>query len=546
MDDDVQNLLKFTELSNAPISDAEKCRLRALISSIRKEIDLIDSRAAHPTDLSERRSLLTRLARGVKRRIVRALISNVRKDINPGPLIDPISHQQLSRSLRTEKSALLSRLESAVSPIRDLPVEIIGAILSSCINSDSSVHLEELEPNDSPWNLAQICSVWRDVALGLPSLWNDVWVYFSCHSQGRQWDRLRDLLEAFLSRARASAQNVTISLHISIATMGNDHRRPPSHLIFIESIVSRVLKPHIGRLRYLGLSPAEAFLPIMNDSGMVQSSQMKSIFLRCSQIDLLRWEDKIPSFDTSNLRRVTLRSLPGHPHLSAFRFPWSQLTHLTISNPPFGFVDGHQVLRQCTSLVSCCIDIPPDSHCGGDLRPIVLRDLGSLTVRAHNCLGTLHGRFLRPLVLPSLKHLDIDSACQVLWSEADVTQLVRHNTPQSVRSKDLMGNIVSAVLTQVPLLTELEVSFDQQQSHSADALLTAIARGDLVPNIQSFSLCHSTYHGRYPGDSRSITIQCRPEEVRPEFWKILVRVSEEMPKGMIFKANGIVFGALKV
>ena len=65
-DDDIQNLLKYTDSSNAPLPDAAKRRLRAQCA-VRKDIDLIDSSITHQhspdfsSPCNEKYSLLTNL-----------------------------------------------------------------------------------------------------------------------------------------------------------------------------------------------------------------------------------------------------------------------------------------------------------------------------------------------------------------------------------------------------------------------------------------------------------------------------------------------------
>jgi hypothetical protein len=229
----VLDLLRIVESSNAPLLDAEKRQLRALISSLPKYID---------------------------------------------PIHSTISHRQ-SRdfvSPHTAKSALLLRLEAALSPIRDLPLEIIAEILSSCVLEP--INLTVLAPENAPWNLTQICSVWRGVALGLPTLWNDIVVEFPCNKDNK-CVHLRNILEIFLSRAG----NSTISLNMSATTFRayNPFCQP-----FIDSIINCV-QPHVTQLKVLELHPSEIFLPILElPSGVAQALEVVSLEFDKDGIDL--------------------------------------------------------------------------------------------------------------------------------------------------------------------------------------------------------------------------------------------------------------------
>jgi hypothetical protein len=381
-DDSVQNLLRFTDSSNAPLPDAAKRQLQALISTVRKDImiDLIDSPSSQSRDSPD------------------------------------------FASLRSEKSALLARLKAAVSPIRDLPLEIVEEILSSCISA--TVDLAALELGDPPWNLTQICAAWRGVALGLPSLWNNIAVEFPC-SQRERCAHLRNKLDIFLSRTG----NSTISLNLR-ATMFLDDN--PSCRPFIDSIINCV-RPHAGRLRLLELQPAQVFMPIMVlPSALVHA--LEFVCLNFTKEDNssprffgpgIGFTNKITAFETArNLHSVTLISEYADMHLSVFRFPWSQLTHLIILDTFVYFADGHEVLRQCTGLVSCSTGITTDIMCYATLPPTLLRNLVSLTIHAYDAEEE-HGRFLEPFVLPSLRHLELASeGCA--WSEMNVLQLPFH------------------------------------------------------------------------------------------------------------------------
>jgi F-box-like len=131
-----------------------------------------------------------------------------------------------------------------------LPKELITEIFSHCVTE--TVDLGALGLADCPWNLAQICSSWRAVALSSPNLWNDIAVQLPYHRLG-EFVHLRNLLEIFLSRAG----NSSISLNITAAV---DEYPPDPKLV--DSIVSLV-RLHIGQFRHLGLQPVGAMMPIL-------------------------------------------------------------------------------------------------------------------------------------------------------------------------------------------------------------------------------------------------------------------------------------------
>jgi hypothetical protein len=166
-----------------------------------------------------------------------------------------------------------------------------------------------------------------------------------------------------------------------------------------------------------------------------------------------------------------------------------------------------------------------DVVCDATLPPTLLPNLISLTVHAYYEVEK-HGRFLQPFILPSLQHLELASPnhAPAPWSEMHVTHLIRRSKPakfECFRCTALTVRDVSAILTEVPLLKELSLCFrlGRESDPSLDALITAIARGNLVPNIRSFELevIQVNAVGLWPRRMPRITVHCRPEEIRPSF-----------------------------
>jgi hypothetical protein len=130
----------------------------------------------------------------------------------------------------------------------------------------------------------------------------------------------------------------------------------------------------------------------------------------------------------------------------------------------------------------------------------------------------------------------------------NITELIRGSTKlKHFHSIFLHPQILSSILTELLSLKELSLWFDRGISRlglddSVDALVTAIARGDLVPNIQAFDL--RWYNVLMLGriiHSR-ITLRCRPEEVRPGFRDILITLSKQGSIDVFYEADGVVLG----
>ena len=486
-DVELKNLLKSTESSNDPLPEAVKHRLWAQISSLRAEIDLIDS----STTASHR-----------------------------------LEHSPDSASLhhhRSVKSALLTKLEASLSPIRNLPREIIGEILALCVSP--TVRITTLsKPTDPPWNITQICSVWRGVALGLSSLWNCISVEFSCDRQ-TECVHFTTLLNASLSRTG----DTSIWLDISVAMFYDD----PVCETFLDSLID-VVRPYVGRLNHLEIQPADIFRPILGlPSGMVDA--LESLNLEFSREDgdspfLFTLGDgltnNITAFENApNLQHVSLTSQFAEMDLSAFLFPWPQLTQLILLNTHVNFAHGHAVLRQCTNLVHCTIVIAPDYNCDiTGIPPTHLPNLVSLNVQARMEDET-HGLFLQPFILPSLRDLAVVSVDGGEWAGVDVTNLLKRSKitkldrfdSDCVRPEDLYD-----ILTEFPAVVErFWISFSRMQirsngsESSIDEVLTAIALGELAPNTKKLLIGLEDAWSEPPRPI--VLIRCHPEEMQPAF-----------------------------
>ena len=118
----------------------------------------------------------------------------------------------------------------------------------------------------------------------------------------------------------------------------------------------------------------------------------------------------------------------------------------------------------------------------------------------------------------------------------NVAQLIRRSNLTNLEgftSTNLSAEIVSVALAEVPRLKELSLSFFEDRTPSMDELITAIALGDLVPNIQTLQLTSSRF-------SRwcKITIWCFPEEVRPGFLDIFVAILRQNRVSISFEVDG--------
>jgi hypothetical protein len=310
--------------------------------------------------------------------------------------------------------------------------------------------------------------------MGMPSLWNNVAVAFP-RDKAAECALLKNMLEAFLLRSGDSL--------ISLKIVAEDLVDCDS---FIQSIIDLIL-PYIGQLRHLSLNPSDPFHLLLEgnvhalESADLEFSEKFDADPNVSSMMLL---DK-----TCNLRRVTISSDFVDLDLTIFHFSWTHLTQLSFRNTYLTFAQGHAMLRHCINLVSLTFGIIPDIECHAMACNTILPVLESLTIMiltSEEC-----GQFLRPFILPSLKRLEVDATgTHFQWSEVVLPQLVRRSSCHLKRFEvsAFAPSAVIALLTVAPSITRLSlqhlnVGRCREPSYNTN-LLGAIARGDLVPNLQ--------------------------------------------------------------
>ncbi|KAJ7111699.1 hypothetical protein C8R44DRAFT_677317 [Mycena epipterygia] len=82
-----------------------------------------------------------------------------------------LRHQTALAVLETQQRELEMKLSLVIYPVLSLPTEITSRIFVACLPSDGFVRPSPSEP---PLTLAQVCSLWRDIALSTCRLWGSL------------------------------------------------------------------------------------------------------------------------------------------------------------------------------------------------------------------------------------------------------------------------------------------------------------------------------------------------------------------------------------
>ncbi|KAJ7138251.1 hypothetical protein C8R44DRAFT_848131, partial [Mycena epipterygia] len=86
------------------------------------------------------------------------------------------------KCLEEEHTSLLSHLaenKGILSPVRQMPPEVLGEIFSWTLPSIEALRQEHFSVADGPWLLTPVSIHWRAIAFSIPSLWMLVVINFA-------------------------------------------------------------------------------------------------------------------------------------------------------------------------------------------------------------------------------------------------------------------------------------------------------------------------------------------------------------------------------
>lgn len=405
--------------------------------------------------------------------LLRELVASTYDDINILNAVSPRLTAEERLFQRVKKTALLVKLKSALSPVKELPYELLAKIFSYSITGTVKLPLQR---SSAPWNLIHVCSKWRGVALQVSNLWNDISISFSSDRQ-EEFARITNMLEVFLSRTG----NVPISLeilaeHIQSSPLSN----PDAFCTSIEDIV----RPHAGRLRHLLIRPPDQFGALFGQPAHAPNV-LESLSLYVAHFadgaNATTAGITIPG-GAHNLRKITISTDSATIDVDSLLFPWAQLTELRILNTVVTYAGCHAALRQCPNLVSFALGIVPnDRACLAQIPNTRLTHLESLTVMSR--AEGEHGHFLHPFILPSLKEFVITGGRQTYWLGLPALITRSSCSLKRFEAVDFSTLELLEFLLAIPSLTEWSVR-STYSSYFLKHIIPQISRDSLVPNLQ--------------------------------------------------------------
>ncbi|KAJ6476720.1 hypothetical protein C8R47DRAFT_657677 [Mycena vitilis] len=371
--------------------------------------------------------------------------------------------------LMVQREQLGNRIQqcaSALSPIRRLPPEIVQEIFSWTLPRTRRVAGNA--PTEAPWYLGQISGIWREIALGLSSLWNAITLV---HNKDFSCVRALPLVQTQLIRS------TNAPLHVDFEwTM---EERDASVLLAYLSLHS----DRWGSFRLI-CSNSNALLELMQPA----QGQL-------ARLDILEIEDSGREEDDAsassalfsiapNLRQVLLTNASFNRFSPPLQIPWQQLTH-------YRGVDTVEqllhILQAASSLVDGALGFTHNEQEQIPDGPII--DIPNL-----RRLFTERGEFLARLAAPQLESLSCDPVRETILfvqrSSCRLTTLVMADTSPSFA---MTSEAVILLLQHTPVLKNLVLqasALDQAANLRVMSALTITgSSSDLCPNLTFLAYC---------------------------------------------------------
>ena len=291
--------------------------------------------------------------------------------------------------------------------MQKMPPEVLGNIFTWCLPVSTEARRPDLKL--APLLLCRVCATWRQIALGLPRLWDALYLVADMRDI-RSKDRMSSALR--LWAACVKARPVSFSVNLVIGRRPLPLQNDPSDRC--GSVVTEIfLLPLLNQLRSLDLCMHRLsnFHPLFK-LGPLEFPSLQSLQLRFNSYNHERDAQGLVAFETSShLRDLTLEVLPAaggglvYHDLSVFRFPWAQLTRLSLGYN-VTMKSWLEIIRKCPNLQQCRVMLAYtyEDFVFPRKPPLLLSYLTDFTMVFK---GYADPAVVQDLIFPSLKKLRI-------------------------------------------------------------------------------------------------------------------------------------------
>lgn len=332
--------------------------------------------------------------------------------------------QEALESLTRQRDVLQDLLDphrALLSPMRQMPTEILRRIFGLCLHSARN---PVMHPSEAPLLLGRICSNWRSIALTTAELWSSIHIV-SDHENGGLAPRLDiDNVVAWLQRSGNLPLN--ISLYVSqedhtgwgTPSWGLELPEPDAGMLVLQAIL-----PYASRWRCIELETVQRDLGLLGNLASTDVPHLETFIFRQQSSNWDEWheENDIGIDDggspqaltflqnVPSLRKFSLR--PYYGSIETLQLPWHLLSDLhleTSSADPIQAETLLNIVARCTRLQQCTLQFTALHDANQVPRsPIILAHLQQLSLhlsRAHSMnRSPLLTEFL---VVPNLRELE--------------------------------------------------------------------------------------------------------------------------------------------
>jgi len=292
-----------------------------------------------------------------------------------------------------------------------------------------------IDVHKPPLLLGRVCSRWRTISLSTPELWTSIYIP----------RRIRvtaiPLIEAWLQRTGV------MPLFIEINGLSSD----------FPSAVLDVFVPYSARWYNLALYISNATLADLFTK--INLPSLDTLMLRVSG----RPQQITISSSAKHLRSIALvmaRGIRPKPHI--FVFPWSQLSHISVTSLSGSIDDSYDILRQCSALTYCSLSAAASTSSPSTSPPLCLPHLSTLQLTTNLDPGP----FLDSLILPCLLQLEIDFIKtrheSNTWPKTQIIMLVARSSCQlqslTLRNKSVSEPDLVECCRRIPSLQHLLIT----------------------------------------------------------------------------------------
>ncbi|KAJ7622223.1 hypothetical protein FB45DRAFT_927280 [Roridomyces roridus] len=377
-------------------------------------------------------------------------------------------HEELARLLmqRDDLVARMEQYKAVLSPVRRIPPEVLCEILEWLPPGFQRVDYYQVA--QPPWRLAHICSLWRETAIGCPSLWTGLGII---HADDYFFPTTA-MLEAQLDRTASAPLHIDFELSSQSlgAASAWDSLLPLSHRW--KSLRIRCVEPDAAMELLDNLQAAKDRVTLLEKVDFFINEANASVDHSCD------------CFSTApRLRELHLTNSTFTQYSPAFAAPWAQITSYRGVFPPARQLD---ILRACLGIVDCTVGYDEESTDPPLAANVTLPLVRRLHVEHVSILANITSPALHTLLIPSAA-----SHTQLLVTFLQRSSC-RLNTLVITKCDD--ANDVVPVLASCPGLEQFVLSSYTFNLGGMSALLDSLCLPatppylTICPNLASFAL----------------------------------------------------------